>query len=839
MSKSRWFGCAILVAAVIWLLVTISSDHVVAFRDGAHYYYPLFHWCRSEWQAGRIPLWNPYENCGTPALADATSSVLYPGKILFALPVAYPAAYNLYVFGHIVLAGIAAYLAARHWNASRCAAFVAAVSYALSGSVLFQYCNVVFLVGAAWLPLALQTGDMMLRRSSWPAVLGFGVVLALMNLGGDPQMAYQAVLLTGGWYLVRSVRSWWRMRARKPERRLPLRFVKLGGMFFGSLVLAFGLSACQVLPAAKWARTSQRAAYENPRTIYEWMETSPSGSGVASLFQKAPVGSHQHAVYQFSVGPWRLSEFLWPNISGRLFPTDQRWTRVIPAEGRIWSPSLYMGTIPFLLAILSIRFWRGSLRVRYLSWVILLATLASFGGYGVGWLVEEVRAAAGATEGWAYKPVGGLYWFMVVFLPGYVYFRFPAKLMVVATLGLSLLAARGFDRIRLSTALLRRVCGWLGVLSCLGAAVTWCTRSPLSMKFAEVPAGAVFGPLDVSGAIDGMILAFLHVALVCGGMVALLSWQHRTRAWIMAAVILVEICLANRVLLTTAPATAFMPLGQGSETPEGTRLDRGWVPVVSPPEFSSTRSDQRNAELIAWQREARFARFNLLDPTPVVRTSVTLSSLTHDTFVTELRRADTTGALLRNLLCVSRDRQLGVREIRPRVWIPQSATVLEPLASHHPRDVSGRSREVARLLAEAPNPRHVAVIEGSALGQTGTQFSQTGGEQSSCQMLIDTPQCVEVAVNTDSACLLVLADTYDDGWQVTLAGDDATDPVPVEMLRVNRIMRGVMVPPGDTRVVFRYRPRTFWMGALVSACSWLAAAVWGCLWCVRRRTRQI
>ena len=835
--KSRLLVYAILLAPVLSLLFVMSGDRVLAFRDGAHYYYPLFHWCRGEWQAGRIPLWNPYENCGTAALADATSSVLYPGKIVFAIPLAYPAAYNLYIIAHVALAGLTTYLAARHWNASRLAAGIAAASYALSGSVLFQYCNVVFLVGAAWLPLALQSGDIMLRKSSWWAVVCYGLVLAMMNLGGDPQTAYHAVLLIGGLYIFRCVRGWLFARDRCAWQHLMLRFLKSGLLVLCGLIVAGGLSACQVLPAAKWARQSQRAAYENPRTIYELFGTSQPERDVVGFFRKPPVGSHQQAIYQFSVGPWRLIEFLWPNISGRMFPTNQRWTRAIPAEGRVWSPSLYMGIVPFILAILSLRFWRGPIRVRYLSWMVALSLLASLGGYGLGWLIEEVRGAAGSTHELVYKPVGGLYWFMVVFLPGYVYFRFPAKLTVIATLGLSLLAARGFDRIRVATSAFRNACGVVGGVSGACAAATWFASSSLSQALVDIPAGAVFGPFDVNGSIHHLTLAFLHVALVCGGIAGVLATRMHSRHLIIAAVSVVEICVANQALLTSVPASAFLPHGQGSVTQGGSRLYRGAAPSVSPPEFSKTSSPARSAELIAWQRQARFARFNLLDPTPVVRTAVTLSSLTHEAFVSELRRADSTGELLRNLLCVSRDRQLGDCVVRPRVWIPDTLTVLEPLVDNHPDRIQVRSREVAHILAAANDPRRVAVIETTDFERDVPWFEQLEGEQRSCQIVTDTPQRVDVVVQTDSECLLILADTYGDDWQVSLHHRASTDAAVTKLLRVNRVMRGVLVPAGDTRVVFQYRPRTFWMGVLVSACSWLAVIGAGLYWSVRRRGR--
>ena len=52
---------------------------IFGYRDAANFYLPSFEWEVGEWRAGRVPLWNPHGNLGTPHLADASSSVFYPG----------------------------------------------------------------------------------------------------------------------------------------------------------------------------------------------------------------------------------------------------------------------------------------------------------------------------------------------------------------------------------------------------------------------------------------------------------------------------------------------------------------------------------------------------------------------------------------------------------------------------------------------------------------------------------------------------------------------------------------------------------------------------------------
>ena len=197
MTRTRLLLIATILATFFWCFGSVLfQNRSFGFRDAANYYNPLFEWECGEWGAGRVPLWNPLDNGGTPVLADTTSSVLYPGKLVFVLPVNFRLRYHLYVTAHVLLAAAMAYRLARHWDCSCEAAGLGALSYAFGGSVLFQYCNVVFLVGAAWLPYALLATDRMLRERSRGWALTLGATLALIVLGGDPQTAYHAGMLS-------------------------------------------------------------------------------------------------------------------------------------------------------------------------------------------------------------------------------------------------------------------------------------------------------------------------------------------------------------------------------------------------------------------------------------------------------------------------------------------------------------------------------------------------------------------------------------------------------------------------------------------------------------------
>ena len=154
----------------------MSGQTVVGFRDSAYLYYPLFQWIDAQWAAGEVPLWNPYCNFGVPVVGDGTSSVFYPGKLIFFCRfLSFPARYGIYLAIHIPLAAAGVYWFARTMKANQFGATLAAFSYAFGGSVLFQVTNVIYLVSAAWLPFALCCVWRMVKTGHYRWALGAGM----------------------------------------------------------------------------------------------------------------------------------------------------------------------------------------------------------------------------------------------------------------------------------------------------------------------------------------------------------------------------------------------------------------------------------------------------------------------------------------------------------------------------------------------------------------------------------------------------------------------------------------------------------------------------------------
>ena len=211
---------------------------------------------------------------------------------------------------------------------------------------------------------------------------------------------------------------------------------------------------------------------------------------------------------RFISSAWRRAraiELVWPNVSGSQFPTLTRWPSGL-GEGRVWVPSLYLGLLPFLLAVTA---WsvrrRAASRALISSWMVVLGALASTGSYGLGWVLHAVVGWwAGGTLAIG-DEFGGVYWLLTVALPGYVSFRYPAKLLVIVALALSQLAAVGWDemwraaRNALSRMLLSVLVASVVALSLVGAC--W---PVLAAQMRTTPSDPLFGPLEVEGAWRGI-----------------------------------------------------------------------------------------------------------------------------------------------------------------------------------------------------------------------------------------------------------------------------------------------------------------------------------------------
>lgn len=878
--RSEWCWALLACAIPLGILFgpVLPRDRTFGLRDAAHYYAPLFRYVQSQWARG-LPLWNPLEENGRPLLADPTASVLYPGKLVFALPCQFTSAYDLYIVAHIAGAAVAAYCAARRIGCRPISSGLAALAYAFGGGVCFQYCNVVYLVGAAWLPWGVTALVTLMGERPRRGLLALSVVLAMCVLGGDPQTAYLLMLM--GWSLlpfcvsvdgesasVETVPTRW-ARAQ--------RLASLSGRLIVAGLLAVALSAVQLGPSWSWARTTGRAlpARETARSLPEWISRGASlrPEEFSGMLRPPEVGAHEDAVYRFSIGPWRWCEVVWPAAGGRPFPLHARWMDAIPAEGAYWTPSLYMGLWPALLGLTALRLRGRSDRYqRWLSWLVVLAALTCLGQYGLGWLANELGHACGSDLR-VWPPIGGLYWLMTVLLPGFQLFRYPAKLWCVVALGLSLLAARQLET--LDAQGLQR---WgrraaRGAVLVLLILLLGCTfRAPLTGWLRGAPADALYGPLQISAVRHALLLSGLHVAIVlAAGWLITTVWRadagRAKLGWLLLTAI--ELTQSQAWMLPTVAAADVTP-------PTVTRMqqaarrsgDAGGVsylrePVLGwyPSEWAFSASPQRLADCMAWDRRTLRPKYNLDYGCRAVASVTSSSAADYLALLRLLQRSRAAdqrlATAMRNVMGIDYVLTSAHEAARytaagwiveplgpvaqedclvrnpaafPRAWIVHQALQLPPTQHTSWQQLDRRTQQVFCEGDQVRDLSRIVVIEADApieVANTAVAVplvSATEHGLESCRITQSEPAEVTVEATLQQPGFLVLNDACADGWTCTLVHDGG-QRVPLPVLRANRVMRAIALPAGDHRLVFRYRPAAVVWGGVISGLSWLAVLV--------------
>ncbi len=841
--RSTLLCLAALLVAWLWFTAPLlTGQRTVAFRDASSFYYPLFAWTADQWSQGRVPLWNPQDNGGTPVVGDASASVFYPGKLIFTLPLPFALRYNLYVAGHLLLAAVASFWVARRYGFSAAAAALAAASFSFGGHILAQTSNVVFLVGAAWLPFAWLAMDRLLfAKRTTAAIAGLATALAMMILGGDPQLALHTIVL-GSVAALCFRRSKYSTRLR----RLSLLAV--------ATLCALLLSAVQVLPSRTWSANSERKLHDTPRSLWQipaWMNEHPDVSAtsvVTGLAASANPGTHDHQIYVFSVAPWRWGELLWSNYGGGWWPTNHRWMSGIAAEGRVWSPSLYMGLLPVVLAAAVFRLRGGTRRRRFWSAALVWSVAASLGWYGIGWIVGEIIRLTSGDLPQVNPAAGGAYWWMVVLFPDYDTFRYPAKWWTVAAWLIALMSARGFD---VAVRNPKRIAQWLMVVAWTSAillVLSLVLRGSLQAGWQGM-ADSFFGPLQTDKASAVLSWSLLH-ALICAIGIAWLAKTerpYRRVLWLWLCVI--ELMLANHAQLPTVPSDLMRTPVTALEVAAESPFIRVYRPATRrwlPSRFAIEADAHRLQDAVKFDRESRYGKHFLTEPLSLVGSENSL--IPADMFYAlQYQATEIDGMLypsetLQRLLQIHGQLQPadddptgGVRvseevEFQPLqvprepAWIVHRVEVQPPVQT---RDRNRFQQQTARVL-DAVDQR-TAVIEASDIDRV--KPAGAANRRADLQQHNHSPTRWVVDIETDAPGLLVASSRYAKGWQALIERPDGTRR-PVKVHRTNRLLMGVLVPSGKSQVTFTYRPWDVYLGGVVSGVSWALLGVW---WWRRRK----
>jgi membrane protein YfhO len=152
------------------------------------------------------------------------------------------------------------------------------------------------------------------------------------------------------------------------------------------------------------------------------------------------------------------------------------------------------------------------------------------------------------------------------------------------------------------------------------------------------------------------------------------------------------------------------------------------------------------------------------------------------------------------------------------VFIYEIAGVLPRAALYSAAEVVPDDQVLARLKAPDFDPQQKVIISRESISPDDetaiSSFSAAPGSPvHAAEITVYQPEHVQIEAETDAPALLMLNDTDYPGWQATVNGTR------VPIMQADYLFRGVMVPTGKSTVEFDYEPRSFRLGAEISAAS--------------------
>lgn len=383
-------GVFLILIAFYWPFLSGQGSFFLS--DATFWLEPQARYLRESVWSGRFPFWNPWNYCGMPQMAIPFPSLLYLPDWLFVLFPFSPALALSMIF-HQLLALVAMYAMLRNLNFSSIASAGGATIYSLSGYMFGLSNNHSLVAGAAWFPVLFLTLSKVVSSSDEKTRFRFCLFssLSLMMLiaSGRPEVFVPAAIIASASALWQASST---IKSKDSDKSALIWLCR-------SLFLGATLSMPILLPMAEWLASSRRAlglaSFEVFLYSADWFDILSAITGP-------------------SLGDLRLH--------GNPFRQLVSFSN-LPA----YIACSYIGPLAAYLALLGIsdRTWDIKKRAALLS-VLIIFIIASLGDTTpIAKLLIEIFPTAG-------------------------FIRFPVKLLFMPIWCVSMLAARGIDRITIA-----------------------------------------------------------------------------------------------------------------------------------------------------------------------------------------------------------------------------------------------------------------------------------------------------------------------------------------------------------------------------------------------------
>lgn len=754
--KNNWpifaiIGIVILVFYPLFIGKTFLHTGLV-YTDLWLFNYPIKEWYRQMLLSGEFPFWTSLIGNGYPLFAEGQMGALYPlHLVLFRLlPTLY--AFHLNIVIHFSLAALFTYLLGRKTlKLSKTASFLAAVAYAFSGYFVLHTHQINIDMVITYFPLSLYLSHKLVQKSA-RHVFVLAIVFALQILAGHIEMFYYSTILTFAFMVMTFL-----FRSKTRDKKIQDAALIVGS-FGVAISLAVGITFIQLA------------------STYELNSLSQRSSGIEAE--------------EAAQSKWPLKSlllFLHPRAIP-IYELDEEYSGTGTAEASVTEVYVYIGLIPFLLAMLSL------LKNRKTSSVI----------FGILLVSSLVYAFGRSTQ-----------FFVLLWqtLPGLKFFRFPTKIAFFIAFSLSVLAGLGYDHF--STLFEKRFKSKANFNYFLAAIITISTLDILIFN--------VFGTrklIDAKKWLEPPPTA-TYLADKFEKPYNFRLYSHGTNNLDYDKARDFNVQLGVRNIL---PRDFNMIYGIPN--------NREWVVLFI--ERQTGLNQTRTSIDIENQQ---------LGLPPELKKSLALQSVKY--FVSDIPISDTDLTLIKKFpLSESLDHSFYVAAQNGEVGvvrIPTDGIYLYEWQDYIPRAYFIGDYQISEaadhfelqklVLSESFNARASVMLE-EPLPDSLAAFN--GDARGKVEIVKDKQNEIEISVDANEDGFLVLHDTYYPGWVAYLCNpeqrsedkEQRKDCEKKKIYRANYAFRAVQVPEGKSKVIMKFKPTYLKLGIIVSGVS-LALTVGG------------
>ncbi len=524
----RWPSVAIILLALVFFHRPVFSGMIMARGDVFAYFTPYWHVRNTALMTGQIPLWTPDIFMGAPLLANSQIGIFYPPNWLVA-PFSVPDAMLVSLVAHVMWGMLGAYwLARRSLRLDAFPALVAAAVFGLGGCLGAQAEHINQLQALAWMPwlfgllwetLSLFSGIPVTdtdgsakasRTRQAVSLLLLAMALALQLLAGHPQTVFITVVGLGLYAVLAGI--------------VVPNGTRISGIGRPQQAAPTGQNARHVSPEQDIS--SDKKAGESLRpSSDEIQDAGIQKYGWGAILRRIII-SLFILVVAGVVALLLAAPQLIPTLE--LAQTSNRSGGLLPQQAMAFSLN------PFLIGRGLLPSYDALLFGEYVAYPGIIALGLMVVGIVYGrrrerWVWVGLVLAGFALALGLYNPV---YWLLAQ-LPGFSFFRVPARWLALFALGGALLAGMGLQALAEQT---RRPVWWvfaliLALTGGLGAAAFLAERMPEDVIGSAVPTAATLAGW-------GLALAALLAGL----------WSRRGRVPLLGGLALLELFFASGVL---------------------------------------------------------------------------------------------------------------------------------------------------------------------------------------------------------------------------------------------------------------------------------------------------